>query len=202
MKSILCFGDSNTFGVNPENNERFSRTERWTGRLQTLLGPDYYVIEEGYCGRTTCFSDDSDPFKSAIKVLDLVMSTHKPLDLVILMLGTNDFKTQFSMTAKVSGYALKKIAEKIHAYGVQVLIVSPIMLGEGVENSRFWEMDRRAFEEIKKVPAVYSEVARLTGSFFFAASTVATAGPDCLHINADGHKALALALADKVKEIL
>jgi lysophospholipase L1-like esterase len=201
MKSILCFGDSNTYGVNPENNQRFGRDERWTGLLQTLLGPDYYVIEEGYSGRTTCFSDDSDPNRSGIKVLDLVLKTHCPLDLAIVMLGTNDFKTQFNMTAKVSGYALKKVVEKLQASGAQVLIVSPIMLGEGIASSRFWEMDQRAFEEIKKVPEVYAQVARLTGSHFFAASSVAAAGPDCLHIDRAGHKALASALAEQVRKI-
>ncbi len=202
MKSILCFGDSNTYGVNPENNERFGRFERWTGRLQALLGSDYYVIEEGCSGRSTCFSDDSEPLRSGIKVLDVIMKSHKPLDLVLVMLGTNDFKTQYNMTAKVSGYALKKIVEKIQAYGTHVLIVSPIMIGQGVENSRFWEVDRRAYEEFQKVPEVYAEVARLTGSDFFDASKVACAGPDCLHMTFESHKALAEALCEKVKEIL
>ena len=202
MKSILCFGDSNTYGVNPENNGRFDRTERWTGRLQSLLGPDYYVIEEGYKGRTTCFADDSDPFRSGIKVLDLIMKTHSPLDLVIVMLGTNDFKTQFNMTAKVSAHALKKIVEKIKSYGAQVLIVSPIMLGADIENSNFWELDRHSAEEIKKTPDFYSRVASLTGSAFFDASTVASTGPDSLHMNAQGHKALAAALYEQVKTIL
>ena len=202
MKSILCFGDSNTYGVNPENNGRFDRTERWTGRLQSLLGPDYYVIEEGYKGRTTCFADDSDPFRSGIKVLDLIMKTHSPLNLVIVMLGTNDFKTQFNMTAKVSAHALKKIVEKIKSYGAQVLIVSPIMLGSDIENSNFWELDRHSAEEIKKTPDFYSRVASLTGSAFFDASTVASTGPDSLHMNAQGHKALAAALYEQVKTIL
>ena len=202
MKSILCFGDSNTYGVNPENNGRFDRTERWTGRLQSLLGPDYYVIEEGYKGRTTCFADDSDPFRSGIKVLDLIMKTHSPLDLVIVMLGTNDFKTQFNMTAKVSAHALKKIVEKIKSYGAQVLIVSPIMLGADIENSNFWELDRHSAEEIQKTPDFYSRVASLTGSAFFDASTVASTGSDSLHMNAQGHKALAAALYEQVKTIL
>ena len=202
MKSILCFGDSNTYGVNPENNGRFDRTERWTGRLQSLLGPDYYVIEEGYKGRTTCFADDSDPFRSGIKVLDLIMKTHSPLNLVIVMLGTNDFKTQFNMTAKVSAHALKKIVEKIKSYGAQVLIVSPIMLGSDIENSNFWELDKHSAEEIKKTPDFYSRVASLTGSAFFDASTVASTGPDSLHMNAQGHKALAAALYEQVKTIL
>ncbi len=206
MKELLCFGDSNTYGVNPENNERFGRDERWTGLLQNLLGQDFYVIEDGYRGRSTCFADDSDPYRSAIKVLEPVLKTHSPLDLIVIMLGTNDFKAQFNMTAKVSGYALKRIVDKIHNYYgkecPKILLVSPIMMGEGVENSRFWECDKRAYEEIKKVPAVYEEVARQTDSAFFAASTVASAGSDCLHMTLESHRALADALAPIIVDLL
>ncbi len=206
MKSILCFGDSNTYGVNPEDNTRFARDKRWTGLLQANLGSDYYVIEEGYSGRTTCFSDDSDPFRSGIKMLDFVLKTHSPLDLIVLMLGTNDFKTQYSMTAKVSGYALKRMVEKIRKYyGAncpKILLVAPIQIGKGVENSRFWEVDQHAYEEVLKVPAVYAEVARLTACAFFDAATVACAGSDCLHMTEASHKALAQALCEKVKEVL
>lgn len=141
MKEILCFGDSNTYGVNPENNERFGRDERWTGILQNLLGQDFYVIEDGYRGRSTCFADDSDPYRSAIKVLEPVLKTHSPLDLIVIMLGTNDFKAQFNMTAKVSGYALKRIVDKIHNYYGEecpkILLVSPIMMGEGWKTAVF-----------------------------------------------------------------
>ena len=207
MKAILCFGDSNTYGVNPEDNTRFGRDKRWTGLLQANLGPDYYVIEEGYSGRTTCFSDDSDPFRSGIKMLDFVLKTHSPLNLIVIMLGTNDFKTQFSMTAKVSGYALKRIVEKIHKYYAgancpKILLVSPIMMGQDVENSRFWECDKHSYEELKKTPAVYAKVANMTGCAFFDASTVASAGSDCLHMTQASHKALAEALTPRIVELL
>lgn len=206
MKEILCFGDSNTYGVNPETNERFGRNERWTGLLQNILGKDYYVIEDGYSGRSTCFSDDSDPFRSGIKVIEPVLKTHSPLDMIVIMLGTNDFKAQFSMTAKVSGYAIKRIVDKIHHYYgdkcPKILLVSPIMIGEDVENCRFWECDKHSYEEIKKVPAVYEEVARQTGSAFFAASSVACAGSDCLHMTQESHKALAEALAPIIVDLL
>ena len=79
--------------------------------LRLLGQEDYQVIEEGYCGRTTCFSDDSDEMRSGIKVLNMVLKTHCPSDMVIIMLGTNDFKAQFSMKAKVSAFGVKKIVE-------------------------------------------------------------------------------------------
>ena len=57
MKTILCYGDSNTWGYEPATKERYSRAERWTGILQRELGADYYVVEEGLNGRTTVWDD-------------------------------------------------------------------------------------------------------------------------------------------------
>lgn len=209
VKTVLCLGDSNTYGVDPENNERFDRYIRWPGRLQLLLGDDWYVIEEGYCGRTTCFCDASDPQRSAICVLDMILKTHMPLDLVIIMLGTNDFKTQFSMTAKVSGYGIKKIVDRIRRYCraenktcPKILIVSPIKMGEKIEESRFWEYDEKARLELEKVSSVYSEVASLSDAEFFDASTVAFPGPDQLHMTNESHELLAESLFKVVKKMI
>ncbi len=203
MKSILCFGDSNTYGVNPEDNSRFPYFERWTGRLQRLLGfEEYHVIEEGYCGRTTCFSDDSDEMRSGIKALDMILKTHSPLDMVVIMLGTNDFKAQFSMNAKVSGYGVKKIVERIKKYSIaeekknpKILIVSPIAMGEKIEESRFWEYDNNSRRELEKLSSVLKRVAEETGALFFDASTVASPGPDQLHMTKESHERLALSLS-------
>lgn len=209
MKSILCIGDSNTYGVNPENNGRFDWNERWTGRLQTLLGDNYRIVEEGYNGRTTCFSDASDPFRSASYVLDVILKTHMPVDMVILMLGTNDFKTQFSMTAKVSGYGVKKIVDRIGRFSraenrlcPKILIVSPIMMGEKISESRFWEYDDNSRRELEKLPSVLKEVSKLTETAFFDASTVAGPGSDQLHMTKESHARLAESLAQIVKALI
>lgn len=207
MKSILCFCDSNTYGVNPDDNSRFSFYQRWTGRLQSLLGFEkYHVIEEGYCGRTTCFSDDSDEMRSGIKVLNMVLKTHSPLDMIVIMLGTNDFKAQFSMTAKVSAFGVKKIIEKAKKYylseGIKpasFLIVSPIGMGDDIENSRFWEYGNESKKEIERLPHFLSIVAKETGSLFFDAATVAKPGKDQLHMTEDSHKNLASSLFEIIK---
>lgn len=94
----MCFGDSNTYGYNPKNGGRYTYDERWTGLLQKKLGDKYYVIEEGLNGRTTVFDDPIDGDLNGKKHILTCMNTHSPLDLVILMLGTNDFKPRFSAT--------------------------------------------------------------------------------------------------------
>ena len=81
--NILCFGDSNTFGSNPEGG-RYPREIRWPGRLQILLGSDDYVIEEGMGGRTTVWDDPLEPNRNGLSALPIALLSHKPLDLVIL----------------------------------------------------------------------------------------------------------------------
>ena len=90
MKTILCFGDSNTWGYNPENGQRFGPEERWTGILRNSLGEDYRVIEEGLNGRTTLWDDPIAGFKNGLDYLMPCLESHMPFDLITIMLGTND----------------------------------------------------------------------------------------------------------------
>ena len=99
MKTILCYGDSNTWGFNPRTLDRYGPHERWPGVLRDALGPGFHVVEEGLNGRTTCFPDPFDPQLDGKAYLLPCLKSHKPLDLVVLMLGTNDLKTRFSAAA-------------------------------------------------------------------------------------------------------
>lgn len=99
-KSILCFGDSNTWGYHPKDGSRYPFELRWTGRLQTFLGSDYRIIEEGLNGRTTCINEQERLMRSAKDILSVLLESHRPLSHVILMIGTNDLKTHFQRTAQ------------------------------------------------------------------------------------------------------
>ena len=141
MVNILCFGDSNTFGTNPSGG-RWQLHERWPGVLQELLGGDFRVMEEGLGGRTTVLDDELEGDKSGRRHLPMLLRSHRPLDLVIIMLGTNDMKHRFSMLPVdiAKGAAeLGRIAERYDygpAYPVpRVLLVSPIRIREGIEHS-------------------------------------------------------------------
>ncbi len=102
-KRILCFGDSNTWGYMTSGG-RFDEETRWPMRLGKLLGPEYTVIEEGFNGRTCVFDDPIEGgYKSGLTYLPPCVMSHSPLDLVILMLGTNDLKKRFGMTAFTIG---------------------------------------------------------------------------------------------------
>lgn len=104
MKRILCFGDSNTWGHNPESKigERFDNEFRWVKLLEKKLGKGYSVIEEGLCGRTinTDYLTAENWYKNGYKYLVPCLKSHNPLSLVIIMLGTNDLKNSLKNTTE------------------------------------------------------------------------------------------------------
>ncbi|MFQ9749053.1 MAG: GDSL-type esterase/lipase family protein [Anaerobutyricum soehngenii] len=101
MTTILCYGDSNTYGYNPVNGLRYPKDVRWTGVLQKMLGEEYEVIEEGCNGRTTVFEGNAkEPWKAGLGYLRPCLNTHKPIDFVIMMLGSNDLKRMFHASAQ------------------------------------------------------------------------------------------------------
>ena len=141
MKHILCYGDSNTYGLSPEwVHGKFGRHDysvRWPGRLQALLGPEYRIIEEGLSGRTTVFEDYVTPYRNGADYLRPCLETHAPLDLVILMLGTNDCRNQFGVSPGEIAMGLGRLIQIVKdpsAYmGMpvpKVLVAVPVPVGE------------------------------------------------------------------------
>ena len=93
-KRIVCFGDSNTWGYIPITGERYDESIRWPARLQEKLGyQDYTVVEEGLTGRTTVFDDPFDPELNGLKTMPAVLRSAAPIDVLVFMLGTNDFQS-------------------------------------------------------------------------------------------------------------
>ncbi|MDP3962781.1 MAG: GDSL-type esterase/lipase family protein, partial [bacterium] len=97
-KTILCYGDSNTWGAIPSAGQRYPRSVRWTGVLQNLLGDDYEVLSEGLCGRTFVASDPAKSHRIGITHLQALLETHDPIDFLIIMLGTNDVKSTYNLS--------------------------------------------------------------------------------------------------------
>ena len=209
-RTILCYGDSNTYGYNPENGARFPRDLRWTGRLQSLLGDDYVVVEEGCNGRTTVMEDMEEPWKSGEEPLRAILNTHKPLDLVILMLGTNDMKEQYHATARDIASGAEKLVDIIQAftkvkqeYCPEILLVSPPYLREGISRSPFGNhFSEDSVVVSRQLGALYQEAALRKGCHFIdAAGIIVSSREDCLHLTAEENGKLALALADRIRRI-
>ena len=205
MRTILCFGDSNTFGTNPEGG-RHARDVRWPGRLQKLLGPDWYVIEEGMGGRTTVWEDPLEPGRRGIAALPIALASHKPLDLVILSLGTNDCKGHFHASPKVIAKGAEELCKTVcrFDYGPwaktpKILLVSPIHIGEKVESSPYVSFDKEAPAKSRALGALYQEVAKNYNCLFLDGSQAAEPSAlDQLHMDAENHRSMAEAIYENI----
>ncbi len=206
--TILCYGDSNTYGYNPSNMMRYPKDVRWTGVLASLLGDEYSVIEEGCNGRTTVYDDPDEGWKNGLDYLKPCLNTHKPIDIVILMLGSNDLKTCFHASAKdiangagVLIDTIKDFTNLKQGFVPEIILVSPPHIEGCIMNSPFnFAFDETAIARSKEFAAEYKALADEKGCRFFDAALVAKASElDSLHLTAESHQRLGKALAEVIK---
>lgn len=207
MKHILCFGDSNTYGLIPQINGRYSWDERWTGILNYKLGLDNYrIIEDGLCGRTTIFEDPLRDNRNGAKLLPAVLETNNGIDAIILMLGTNDCKTVYGATAEIIGKGIERLINIIKQYSMtsKILLVSPIHFGEKVWHNEYDpEFSPNSIVVNKRLANVYENIANKENILFLDASIYAQpSNEDQEHLNAEGHKALAEAIYNKLVDVI
>lgn len=205
MKEILCFGDSNTYGLVPKGNRRYSYEQRWTGILSELLGKGFHVTEEGLCGRTTIFEDFLRDGRRGTESLPVILESHSDTNLVVLMLGTNDMKFGFKSNEKIIALGIEKLINQIISFNkdIKILLVSPILLGEKVWQKDFDpEFDRNSVEISKKLKDEYKAVAKEYNIDFLAASDyVSPSETDQEHMDENGHKVFAEVVYKKIKEV-
>ncbi|MDO5784298.1 MAG: SGNH/GDSL hydrolase family protein [Eubacteriales bacterium] len=215
MKTIICYGDSNTHGYDPVDAGRYDYATRWPGKLQQLLGRDaYYVIEEGLNARTTVQSDPCyDDNKSGVALIPSIIKTHMPVDLLIVMLGSNDMKNRFHMEPSdiARGISLlvstaKQVSASKSADGTpcKILLVAPPPISEALRDGPcYCEFGERALRISSELSSWYEQVARdQQVSFLDAAALVQPSELDGLHLSPDGHAILARAIAEACKTIL
>ncbi|MBN2045988.1 MAG: SGNH/GDSL hydrolase family protein [Anaerolineales bacterium] len=210
MKTILCFGDSNTWGYNPVDGSRHSASQRWPGVLRTNLGTGHWIIEEGLNGRTTVYDDPPTEGRNGKTYLLPCLLTHMPLDLVIVMLGTNDLKMKFSSSAYDISRGLAALVEIILKAGVgrngttpEIIIVSPALIIEQAANRTWEDQYIGAREKSKQLARHYQQVANQYGCYFLdAARHITTSSMDGVHLEASQHKILGGTLAALVTAVL
>lgn len=203
---ILCFGDSNTFGYIPGGAGRYNKRTRWPGLLKKALGDSWQVTEEGVCGRTTVFADKCCPGRCGLDDIGADMELYGPVELLIIMLGTNDCKTQFQASAERIAEGLEQVLHraKENASGpFQTLVIAPAFLKPVVAAGDFGpEFDRDSVEKSKGLAAEFEKIAEKHGCCFLDASKVAAVSDvDGVHLDESGHEALAKAVHDKILEI-
>lgn len=212
-KHIVCFGDSNTHGYRADNNGRFTEKERWTCLLQEKLGEEYLILEEGLSGRTTSFRDPVFEGLSGLDYIYPCLMSHEPVDLLVIMLGTNDTKERFGASSACIALGLKRLICK--AISVtdcwkdgkpNILVVTPQNIGREYANTEVSAtMGRGCAEKSEGLSVEYGKIAELTGCHYLDANEVVRDGPnqiDFMHLTLEGHRQLAQALAEKIPELV
>ena len=175
--NILCFGDSNTYGYCPDGSGRFDADTRWTGLLQKKLGTNDRIIEEGLCGRTTVFSDELREGRRGLDTIGILLESHAPVDLLILMLGTNDCKTRYNASAGTIAKGLEQVitkAQKSSPHPFRLLVISPILLAPGVGDPGFDPEFNKGSELVSQNLATeYKKIAARYHADFLDAASVA-----------------------------
>lgn len=209
-RTILAFGDSLTYGADAETGGRHRFEDRWPSVLEAGLGGAGRVIAEGLGGRTTMFDDHGAAAdRNGARILPTLLGSHSPLDLVIIMLGTNDLKPHVCGTAQGAGAGMERLVEiaRTYPYGSgaavpQVLIVAPPLFGPTVGGD--WQpAGGDGAAESRKLAPRYREAADYCGCAFFDTAAVATASPvDGIHLDAANTRAIGEALVPVVRQLL
>ncbi len=212
MKTILCFGDSNTWGCAPlaslDTITRYGPDVRWGGVLRAALGDGYWVVEEGLNGRTTVWADPIEgEYKSGKSYLTACLESHAPLDLVAILLGTNDLKHRFGLSAWdiASGAGVLVQMIKSSAFGPngaapRVLLICPPPVAK---LTLFADMLEGAAEKSRQMARCYSAIAGLYHcDFLDAGQHIVSSDVDGIHLDPDQQQKLGRVVAEKVRAIL
>lgn len=211
-KHIVCFGDSNTHGYcadpadTADGGDRFNEEERWTCLLQKALGDDYLVMEEGLSGRTTVFDDPLHECMSGLDAIYSCLMSHEPVDLLIIMLGTNDCKERLGANACCIGIGMDRLIMKAKSIECwrggkpNILIIAPPHMKEGFHDEA---MGLCCIEKSKDIAKYYEEKAKLRSVAFLDAEGIAEFNAvDYMHLSRKGHGQLAAALSEIVPGLL
>lgn len=208
---ILCYGDSNTWGyISGSDHLRYGNNERWTKLLAQKLGENYEIIEEGLNSRTL-ISTDTRPGKegkNGYEYLIPCLDTHDPIDLVIIMLGTNELKYTFNKTAQEIGeifeeYFVKTISNRKSQFRdtyPKLLIVTPPEVNEDQEYCKANNKYLGASQKSKELNEIYKSIAEKYNCYFLSNDGLLT-GIDGVHLTRESHELLADKLKEKVVEI-
>ncbi len=208
-KIIVCFGDSNTYGYNAEDGSRFdSRFPKILEKIlhkNTVENTSYKVIEEGLCGRTFAFNDPLHDGLCAIDYIQPCLESHSPIDLLIIMLGTNDTKQRFSATSRNIAMGARKLINKakcldIYANSSNILLIAPPKIKEGYKTSEvFFTMGDKCDEKSRDLIKELELIAGETNCHFLNSDEFLEMNNiDFMHLDEKNHKLMAEKLAELI----
>jgi lysophospholipase L1-like esterase len=204
LKTILCYGDSNTWGCRDDGPSRYALRDRWPGILQALLGDDYYVIEEGLPGRTTVLDDPYEDWRNGLTYLRPCLFSHNP-DVVLLLLGTNDLKRRFDLSAWDIAQGAAKLVQTVRATPATAAGAAPAVCllapPPVLEIGPYATMFQGAAAKSREFPELFRQVASEASVDFIDASAIAAPSPtEGLHWRQEEHSKLGAAIAKYIRE--
>ena len=212
MKNVLCFGDSNTYGYDPAGMRdgtavRYAQDVRWCGVVQRDLREGWHVIEEGLNGRTTVRDDmcHLDTNLNGIRALPMLLEAHKPLDAIVIMLGTNDVKERFGANAACIAVGMERLilkAKSVDCWGTKqpnILVVAPPPIGAGFHDA---VMGDGCVEKSAGVAEQFRIICARQNVHFLDAKDCEFNQVDFMHLTCKGHAQLAEMLAKEVPALL
>jgi lysophospholipase L1-like esterase len=209
MKTILCFGDSNTWGADPAGGPRFDAQTRWASVLRNELGAGYWVVEEGCNGRTTVWDDPIEGDKNGVAYLPACLVSHHPLDLVVIALGTNDLKQRFGVSPEDVARGAGVLAERVQKSGMgpggsapKVLLLAPPPFAP-MAGTPFEERFAGGEAKSQRLGECFAREARERGCAFLDLGQVIVSSPkDGIHWEPEEHRKLGRAMALTVRALL
>lgn len=208
-KSILCFGDSNTWGCDPAGWRRFGRETRWPGVLQAELGEGYHVVEEGLGGRTTVWDDPIEGDKNGYAQLRPLLRSHMPLDLLVIMLGTNDLKNRFSVSPTDVSWSVGRLVDLARANSdafeggePRVLVVCPPPFAP-LEGTPLRDIFVGGEEKSRGLSSAFRALCRERGlPLVDAGEHIESSKIDGIHLEASEHRKLGKVIAGEARRLL
>jgi lysophospholipase L1-like esterase len=205
MRTVLCFGDSNTWGTDPVTGDRFPREVRWPGRLQLALGSGWHVVEEGLPGRTATLDSPLAPGKNGLPYLRPCLDSHAPLDVVVIYLGNNDLADRYALTATDVARAVGRLVDEVRrsqagigGSAPAVLLTCPPRVGD-TEWDEGWQS---APAKSALLPVRFRLVADELGVDLLDLSLVTRYSEvDGIHLDAEGHAAVAHAVKEALRRL-
>ncbi|KGR85004.1 GDSL-type esterase/lipase family protein [Lysinibacillus odysseyi] len=209
-ESIVCYGDSNTWGYNAEDESRFPEHIRWPGVLSSLVGEHYKVIEEGLSGRTSVMDDPLFEGLNGLMYITPCLKSHSPIKLVIIMLGTNDTKERFGLTSYNIAQGIMRVVEKakhslsgVNAESPNILVICPPRIGEKYRQSIVGDaMGDQCAEKSAQLGQYLKTMTEQAMVPYLDASSIPMNEVDYMHLTKEGHKQLAQLVFDKISELL
>jgi lysophospholipase L1-like esterase len=209
-RRIVCFGDSNTWGYDAKTMERFPEGVRWTSLLAEWLGEEFQVVEEGLPGRTSVVEDPLLEGVNGYTYIHPCIMSHAPIELVIIMLGTNDTKERFNLTAFniAQGIARLSLKAKNTSAGIKgkspnVLVIAPPPIGKEYDGIVGKSMGRDCDRKSEELPMYLKELIGIQGTEFLNTNGLVSMNTiDYMHLDEKGHNLLATLVYEKIKSIL